>query len=126
MIILTSAAVIVLFFFLDVTTAADPYVGCTRSDGYTEGIENADGECVNPATMKPFVSKPGLNFDCAIENKNMMATEAPGWAGKMGKVGLICSSSVTQLLLNMRLRFILSFNYSSSQSSSSLLSLVNT
>ena len=98
MTILTSA-VIVLFFFLDVTTAADPYVGCTRSDGYTEGIEKA-GECVNPVSLKPFVSKPGLSFDCAIENKNMMATEAPGWAGKMGKVGLICSWSVTQLLLN--------------------------
>ena len=79
---------IVLFFvFLDVTTAADPYVGCTRSDGYTEGIENANGECLNPATVKPFVSKPGLNFDCAVENKNMMAREAPGWAGTMGKVG---------------------------------------
>ena len=99
--ILTSA-VIVLFFFLDVTTAADPYVGCTRSDGYTEGIKNANGDCDNPATIKPFISKPGLSFDCAIENKNMMATEAPGWAGKMGKVGLICSWSVTQLLLNTR------------------------
>ena len=101
MTILTSA-VIVLFFFLDVTTAADPYVGCTRSDGFTEGIETANGECVNPVSLKPFVSKPGLNFGCVIENKNMMAREAPGWAGKMGKVGAICSLSLTQLLLNTR------------------------
>ena len=70
MIILTSA--VIVLFFLDVTTAADPE--CLKT------WNNPDSVC-----LKPFSSKPGLSFDCAIENKRMMEIEAPGWAGKMGK-----------------------------------------